>query len=590
MIRYDIDVGATHRHTFSVTLRIERPAASQRLSLPAWIPGSYLVREFARHLSGLAAEQGGAALPLRQLDKATWLAEPRAGVPLVVRYCVYAFDTSVRAAFLDGSRGFFNCTGVCLRVEGREGEPHALALTGLPSGWELATTLDRRPGATAAANEFVAADYDALVDHPFELGRFWRGQFDAGGVPHEFVVAGALPDFDGERLIADTKRICDAAIGFWHGTGRPPFERYLFMLNALEDGRGGLEHRSSSALVAPRRDLPRRGAGEPAALPAKAEPPDGYVGVLGLVAHEYFHAWNVKRLKPREFARLDYRGENYTRLLWFFEGFTSYYDDLTVLRSGLIDAPRYLKLLATTLAAVQASPGRMVQSVADASFDAWVKYYRADENTPNATISYYAKGSLVALALDLTLRSEGRGSLDDVMRALWQASEGGPIDEADIAAALASVAGRPFARELAEWVHGTGELPLPALLRRFGVDVEALPATLAQRLGVRANESALTGVKVTHVLRAGAAERAGLAPGDELIAVGGWRIRRLDDALRTLAPEGETTWLVGRDQRVIALPIAAASLAPADAGSLQLKLADTADAEARRRFEAWTSG
>ena len=187
---------------------------------------------------------------------------------------------------------------------GSEGEPHALALRGLPAGWDVATTLEPQPG--GAAHEFVAADYDTLVDHPVELGRFWRGRFDAAGVAHEFVVAGALPDFDGERLLADTKRLCEAEIAFWHGSGRAPFERYLFMLNALEDGRGGLEHRSSTALVAPRRDLPRRVAAErrQGDDAAKAETSDGYVGVLGLIAHEYFHAWNVKRLKPREFATL----------------------------------------------------------------------------------------------------------------------------------------------------------------------------------------------------------------------------------------------------------------------------------------------
>jgi len=586
MIRYVVDVGATHRHSFSVELRIERPDSAQRLSLPAWIPGSYLVREFARHLSGLTAEQGGTALPLEQLDKATWLARAAAGIPLVVRYQVYAFDTSVRAAFLDVSRGFFNGTGLCLRVEGREGEPHALALRSLPPGWDVATTLEPRPG--GGAHEFVAADYDTLVDHPVELGRFWRGRFDAAGVPHEFVVAGALPDFDGERLLADTKRLCEAEIAFWHGSGRAPFERYLFMLNTLEDGRGGLEHRSSTALVAPRRDLPRRVPAEPAkATPTKTETSDGYIGVLGLIAHEYFHAWNVKRLKPREFATFDYAGENYTRLLWFFEGFTSYYDDLFVLRAGLIDAPRYLKLLATTISSVQASPGRLVQSVADASFDAWVKYYRADENTPNSTISYYAKGSLVALAFDLTLRGEGKGSLDEVMRLLWQKSGGGPIDEADIAAALEAVGGRSFEREMAAWVHGTDELPLAALLQRFAVEVEAQPATLAQRLGVRVNESALTGVKVTHVLRDGAGESAGVAPGDELIGIDGWRLRRLDDASRVLAQEGTTTLLVGRDQRVLSLAVAIGSLAAADAGVLQLRPAEKADAATRRLREAW---
>ncbi|HEX4234236.1 MAG TPA: PDZ domain-containing protein [Caldimonas sp.] len=588
MIRYAIDVAATHRHTFAVELHIDHPTAEQRLSLPVWIPGSYLVREFARHLSMLSAEQGGAPVPVRQLDKATWSVGCAAGAPLAVRYQVYSFDTSVRAAFLDASRGFFNGTSVCLRVEGREGEAHALAVVGLPEGWELATSLDARSG--AASHEFVATDYDALVDHPIELGRFWRQRFEVAGVAHEFVVAGALPDFDGERLVADTRRICEAEIRFWHGEGRAPFDRYLFLLNAIEDGRGGLEHRSSTALVAARRDLPRQSAfdaGKNAG--SRADPPsDGYVGVLGVIAHEYFHAWNVKRLRPRDFASLDYGRENYTELLWFFEGFTSYYDDVMLLRSGLIDAPRYLKLLATTMTGVQASPGRALQSVAAASFDAWVKYYRADENTPNATISYYAKGSLVALALDLTLRSEGRGSLDDVMRLLWRTSADGLIDEKDIATALETVGGRSFEREIAAWVHGTDELPLAELLARFAVDVELQAATLAQRLGIRVSESALTGVKISHVLRDGAGERAGLAPGDELIAAGGWRIRRLDDALRALLPGRETPLLVSRDQRLLTLALDGALLA--GAGAVQLKPGDKADAEARRRYEAWIAG
>ena len=206
-----------------------------------------------------------------------------------------------------------------------------------------------------------------------------------------------------------------------------------------------------------------------------------------------------------------------------------------------------------------------MQSVADASFDAWIKYYRADENTPNATISYYAKGSLVALCFDLTLRSEGKGSLDDAMRLLWQKSGGGPIDEADIAAALEAVGGRSYERELAAWVHGTDELPLAALLQRFAVEIDAQPATLAQRLGVRVNESALTGVKVTHVLRDGAGERAGLAPGDELIAAAGWRLRRLDDAARVLPQDGATT-LARRPRPARAEPAAGPGCARAGGG------------------------
>jgi predicted metalloprotease with PDZ domain len=587
MITYRIDVADAHAHLFKVTLTLPNPQPKQRLSLPVWIPGSYLVREFARHLSGLQARQGGRVLPLQQLDKTSWLARCSGPAALTVSCLVYAFDTSVRAAFLDAGRGFFNGTSLCLRAEGFEAQPHALELVDLPKGWQVATSLPALKVDAAGRGRYLAADYDELVDHPVELGTFWRGRFSARGVPHEFIVAGALPDFDGERLLAETQRICEAHIELWHGrsgrgaAAKPPFERYVFLLNALDDGHGGLEHRASTALVAPRRDLPQLG---------KPELNEGCVSLLGLISHEYFHTWNVKRLRPAEFANYDYTRENYTELLWFFEGFTSYYDDLLLRRAGLIDADRYLRLLAKTVSGVLGTPGRRVQSVAQASFDAWVKYYRADENTPNATISYYTKGSLVALALDLTLRAEDKGSLDDVMRRLWAASSGGPIGEGDIAAALRAVSGRSFDPELAAWVHGTGELPLRELLASAGVAWQHQPATTAQRLGLRVSESALTGVKVTHVLSGGAAQRAGLSAGDELLALDGWRLRRLDDALRLRVHGGRTRLLVSRDQRVLSLPLVWPDGAADTAGAVSLSLVDKPAKAALARRKAWLAG
>ncbi|WP_428420004.1 M61 family metallopeptidase [Methylibium sp.] len=578
MIRYRLEVADAPAHQFRVTVTIARPAAEQALSLPVWIPGSYLVREFARHLSQLEARQGGQAVPLVQGDKAGWVAHCRGRATLVVSYVVYAFDTSVRAAYLDAQRGFFNGTGVFLRVHGRECEPQQLALGPLPKGWQVATALP------AAGKGFEAVDYDELVDHPVELGRFWRGSFKAGGAPHEFVVAGALPSFDGERLLADSRRICEAQIAFWHGGKKPPFKRYVFLLNAVDDGYGGLEHRASTALIANRRDLPRSGmksAGE------------GYATLLGLISHEYFHTWNVKRLKPRDFEHYDYTRENYTELLWFFEGFTSYYDDLVLRRAGLIDEARYLKLLAKTVNNVLGTPGRAVQSVAQASFDAWVKYYRPDENTVNATVSYYTKGSLVALALDLTLRSEGSGSLDDVMRGLWARGSGGshgraaggPITEDDIAAVLAEVGGRSYAHELAAWVHGTGELPLKPLLARVGVAWSEDAPVLAQRLGARLSDAGGV-LRLQSVMRGGAAERAGLAAGDELVALDGWRLKRSDDLTALCAFERPLPLLAARDQRLLELTLPATQAA----GAVVLGIDAQADAALRARRQAWLGG
>lgn len=567
MIRYRLDVADAPAHQFRVTLTIAEPAAEQALSLPVWIPGSYLVREFARHLSGLEARQGSRAVPLVQRDKASWVAGCRGRGALVVSYLVHAFDTSVRAAYLDAQRGFFNGTSVFLRVHGREQDPQQLTFGKLPRGWQIATALP------TAGKAWQAADYDELVDHPVELGRFWRGSFKAAGVPHDFVVAGALPGFDGERLLADCKRICETQIAFWHGRRKPPFERYVFLLNATEDGYGGLEHRASTALIASRRDLPH------AAMKPGA---DGYVTLLGLISHEYFHTWNVKRLKPREFVRYDYTQENYTGLLWFFEGFTSYYDDLLLRRAGLIDEARYLRLLAKTVNNVLGTPGRAVQSVAQASFDAWVKYYRPDENTINATVSYYTKGSLVALALDLTLRAEGRGSLDDVMRALWQRSGGGPIAESDIAAVLEQVGGRSYRKEIAAWVHGTSELPLKTALAALGVAWTEDAPTLAQRLGARLGEAGGQ-LKLQAVLRGGAAERAGLAPGDELIALDGWRLRRIDDLAALRAFERPLPLLAARDQRLLELTLPAAKAG----GAVALSADAQADDASRARRQRW---
>jgi predicted metalloprotease with PDZ domain len=564
-VRYQVQVADLHAHLYRVTLTITQPQAQQRVGLPVWIPGSYLVREFAKHLQQLQARQGRRAVPAAQLDKCTWQIDCDPGQPLELSYQVYAYDNSVRTAWLDGTRGFFNGTSLCLRVEGQEDGAHELELLGdaVPPGWTVATGLPALKVDRRGFGRYRAANYDELVDCPFELGAFWRGTFKAGGVPHQFVVAGAPPSFDGSRLLADAQRICDTAIRFWHAggqasgrSGKPPFANYLFMLNATDDNYGGLEHRNSTALICSRRDLPR----------ADAKPGEGYTTLLGLISHEYFHAWNVKRLRPAEFARYDYTQENYTALLWFFEGFTSYYDDLLLRRAGLLDDAGYLRLLNKSINQLQQAPGRAVQSVAQASFDAWVKYYRADENTPNATVSYYGKGALVALCLDLTLRAEGERTLDEVMRALWQRCKAGPMAEHDVLQVLQELSGRSWARELQRWVHGTAELPLKDLLERHGVAIAEEPAQLAQRLGLRVSET--RGIQIKTVLRGGAAEQAGFGAGDEWLGVelgsgkarSGWRLHKLDDLLLYAGGRSRVQALVARDQRLLQLSL---SLPPA---------------------------
>ena len=563
---YTVEAHDLHAHLLRVTLTIPEPAAQQTVSLPVWIPGSYLVREFSKNLQHLSARQGRRQVAVRQQDKCSWQIDCKTDEALTLRYEVYAFDNSVRTAWLDARRGFFNGTSLCLRVHGQEQRPHQLALQpvkGRPD-WQAATGLTPVKTDKKGFGLYQAADYDELVDCPVELGTFWSGRFKACGIEHRFVVAGALPSFDGERLLADTQKICEAEIRFWHGQGaqagrKAPHKNYLFMLNAVDDGYGGLEHRNSTALICSRRDLPRvAGSGE-------KKTGEGYTTLLGLISHEYFHTWNVKQLRPDAFARYDYTRENYTPLLWFFEGFTSYYDDLLLRRAGLIDDATYLQLLAKTINQVAQTPGRHVQTVAQASFDAWVKYYRQDENTPNATVSYYTKGALVALCLDLSLREESKDqghSLDEVMRGLWQRCKAGPMREQDVLDELHTVTGRSWHKEIQAWVHSTAELPLARLLEAQGIRIHAEPGNLAQHLGLR-HQDANGSVQVKAVLRGSAAEQAGFAAGDEWLGLevgargqlGHWRVHKLEDVPVLLGKERKALALVSRDKQLLRLPL-----------------------------------
>ena len=558
-LHYTIKALDLHAHLFGVSLKISQPSAQQTVSLPVWIPGSYLVREFSKNLQKLQARQGRRSTKVQQLDKCSWLIDCTAGEPLELDYQVYAFDTSVRTAWLDSRRGFFNGTSLCLRVHGQEEKAHQLVLTpvkGQPA-WRAATGLAPVKTDRLGFGLYQAVNYDELVDCPVELGPFWSGNFKAFGIEHRFVVAGALPSFDGDRLLSDTKKICEAEMRFWHGhstqAGRKaPHKQYLFMLNAVDEGYGGLEHRNSTALICSRRDLPRVG---------EHKTGEGYTTLMGLISHEYFHTWNVKQLRPDAFARYDYTRENYTTLLWFFEGFTSYYDDLLLRRAGLIDDATYLKLLAKTINLVGQTPGRHVQSVAQSSFDAWVKYYRQDENTPNATVSYYTKGALVALCLDLSLRAEGH-SLDDVMRGLWKRCKGGPMREQDMLDELQAQTGRSWHQELQAWVHSTAELPLARLLQAQGIHIHAEPGNFAQHLGLR-HQDTNGSVQVKAVLRGSAAEQAGFAAGDEWLGLevgargqlGHWRVNKLDDVPILLGKERKALALVSRDKQLLRLPL-----------------------------------
>ncbi|HXU52311.1 MAG TPA: PDZ domain-containing protein [Casimicrobiaceae bacterium] len=537
-IRYRIAPLDVHAHLIDVSCTVEVPdAAGQCFTLPAWTPGSYLIREFARHVVRIGARNAQGAVPLEKVGKARWRAAPCEG-PLEVVAEIYAYDVSVRTAYADATRVYFNGTSTFLRPEGHEQAPCVLdidaSFAASIEGARVATAMRRDGAAPWGFGRYAADSYEELVDHPVEIGRFDLTSFEAGGVTHDVAIAGAR-NVDLDRVARDLARVCQWHCDLFAGApnGRAPFDRYLFLVLAVGDGYGGLEHRASTSLVCKRDELPR--IGDPGL-------DDGYLTFLGLASHEYFHAWNVKRIKPSAFTPYDLSQEGFTRLLWAFEGITSYYDDLSLARSGVVPAERVLELLARTLTTVLRTPGRHLQSVADASFDAWIKFYRPDENSPNAGVSYYAKGAIVALALDLTLRRHGR-SLDDLMRALWtrHGATGVGVDEDAIEALASSLAGHDLRDFFARYVEGTEDPPLAALLADVGVELAlrpregmrdrgGKPATTAPAATTLGAQWPASGeLRLTSVYREGPAARAGLSAHDVVVAIDG--IRATSDLL-----------------------------------------------------------
>jgi predicted metalloprotease with PDZ domain len=591
-VRYSILPKDPAAHLFEVTLTVDTPdPAGQRFMLPAWIPGSYMIREFARNIVRIAARANGRKVALKKTDKHSWQAG-RCDGPLVLTYEVYAWDLSVRTAHLDQTHAFFNGTSVFLQVIGQEQAPHEVDIR-RPDGpgyadWRIATALPELDAERYGFGLYQAANYDELIDHPVELGTFALATFKAHGVQHDVVITGQVPNLDMARLCADLKKVCEAQIRLFEpGSRRAPMRRYVFMTLAVGDGYGGLEHRASTALICSRADLPVQG---------RKEMTDGYRTYLGLCSHEYFHTWNVKRIKPAAFAPYDLQSEGYTSLLWLFEGFTSYYDDLMLVRAGLISEADYFKLLAKTANGVLRGSGRTRQSVAESSFDAWVKYYRQDENAPNAIVSYYTKGSLVGLGLDLTIRAatNGRKSLDDVMRALWERygrdfysdgeSGGRGLEEGDALALFEEVSGVSLKRFFDRHIHGTDDVALGKLFAPFGITVADKRNGGKPSLGARTVKEG-NECKLANVYEGGAAHRAGLSALDVLVAIDGLRVNASNlDALMSRYGVGDavTVHAFRRDE----LMVFSVKLMADEAPQLTLT-AETKPAAVTRMRAAW---
>ena len=584
-IVYRLRMPEPHTHLFHVELRAESVSGPAELVMPSWTPGSYLMREFPRNVVSFAAEDGaGRALSFAKADKNTWRVAAPSDGRLTARYVVYADELTVRTSHLDATHAYVNGASVFMFPRGRESEPARVEIDA-PRGWRVSTALPE----DGSPDAFRAADYDELVDSPFEIGTHERLEFEVEGKRHRWAIWGR-GNHDADRLVADATRVILAEKALF---GTLPYPEYLFILHLISGGSGGLEHKNSTSLLADRWSF--RG-------PA-------YENLQGLVAHEFFHLWNGKRIRPAALGPFDYTRENYTRDLWVVEGLTTYYTEVMLRRAGLMTQQRFLDKLADQVTRLQTTPGRLVQPLADASFDAWIKFYRPDANTPNATISYYQKGAMVGLLLDLRIRAatENRRSLDDVMRALWERFGARDVGYAEGAVeALASeVAGVDLAPDFDRWLRSTEELDFAAHLAaaglvlapahepRPGMPAFAVPA--AEPGGGGARTEVRTGIQlkyeggrmvIGHVLADTPAWRAGLSAGDEPVALDGLRV--MGEALNARLAEKKTgervSLTVFRRDELVTVELEVERAAPA---RLAIRPAESPTPEQRRVLEDW---
>jgi predicted metalloprotease with PDZ domain len=567
---YEVRPDDPGAHLFRVNCRVDNPdPGGQVFSLPNWIPGSYLIRDYARHVISVEATADGQPVRVWKSDKSTWQAAAVTG-PLLISAEIYANDLSVRGAFFDAGHAFFN--GVCLlfEIHGLADKRCVLHLSppALKTGadWKVATGLARVTGNDDGFGAFSAESYDALIDHPVLMGDLSFGRFEVAEAEHVVALTGG-DDTDMDRLAQDMVKVCTVHADFFGGT--VPMDRYVFLIVALNGGYGGLEHRNSSALICDQSSLPRAG---------QNRTPMRYRDFLGLVSHEYFHLWNVKRIRPAEFVPYALNNESYTRQLWVFEGITSYYDDLGLLRAELIPRESYLELLGRTLTAVYRNRGRRRQTIEESSFDAWIKFYKPDENAPNAVVSYYSKGAMVALALDLEIRLKtgGKRSLADVMRALWkkygeESSRG--LAEGGLEQMAEEVAGLNLGDFFKQALRTTVDPPIGILLAQFGVCLNMRPTesqsdrggTPGGRedqphgwlgFGTRAHGDR---VMIKHVFADGPAIDAGVSANDEWIALNGYRVTagNLKDVLGRIDVGQDVTLDIFRRDRLHRVPVTA---------------------------------
>jgi predicted metalloprotease with PDZ domain len=537
------------QHLFEVELVFPAEALAQGAvaALPAWTPGSYLVRDYARFVDRVRTLDGRKEHPLEKLDKQRWQL-PASRRDLRLRYRVYGNDLTVRTNHVDTTHAQIIPAATFLYLEGQLERPVEVRFEGFPSAWQVASALPQREGA------FVARDFDTLVDSPFELGTFRSRSFRSGGATFELVFTGEH-DGDEARLTVATQKIVAAAGAIFGGF---PFQRYLFLITFSPGLRGGLEHRDCTSLIADSHAFDRL---------------EGTYALYQLVAHEFFHAWNVKRLHDPALGPFDYSRENPTRLLWFHEGLTSYMEHVLVLRAGVVPWSHTAKELARCWSEQVQRPGRLEQSLEEASWDAWIRHYKPHEFSPNSSISYYDKGELVAWLMEASIRegSGGRAGLAELFALLWSRHGESGLTDADVRQAYREVSGKDPAPFWGAYISGRAELDPSSLHLAFGLRLEAQapwerlsaeerqdPAALRRARAWTGLVLTATGPTVQNVLPGSPAAAAGLSFGMEILAVEGWRTNTAAEVHRCLAqvgPGGRATVLAADRGRILRVTV-----------------------------------
>ena len=558
-LSYTLSFSQPHTHLYEVTCAIGNVTTPQLdVSLPVWTPGSYLVREYARHVRDFKADaEPGAPLPWRKVDKATWRIETRASDDnprtIQVAYRVYANELFTQTSHLDATHAYFNGASLFMYVPSAKDRPHRIKFitpANASESWRVTTPLALQPDSDGY---YTAADYDRLIDSPTEIGTHKLLEFTVRGKPHRVAIWGQY-DFDDNRLKNDLAKIVEEGAKIFGGL---PYDHYTFIVHVQPGIGGGTEHLNSNVSMT-----------RPEAFKSER----GYKGFLGLESHEYFHHWNVKRIRPLTLGPFDYQRENYARGLWVSEGVTSYYGDLLLRRAGLISVNEYLEGLASTIAGYEQAPGRFEQSAESASFNTWIKHYRPDENSVNTAMSYYTKGEILGLMFDIEIRAltNNAKSFDDVMRLLLE-NHGLPkpgFTDAELKAAFEKVAGVDLTGFWNRFVAGHDEIDFVAYFNKAGLQLTRDYQTGAPREGRGEQRSNALGVRtrangdrvvVASLIEGLPAYEGGVNSGDEIAAVNERRItaENIREQLETLKSGQRVTLTLFRRERLMNIELTA---------------------------------